>query len=138
MYDLSDRYDNTLAVMRYTVAAMQDVGFSKNEIEDYIDEATKGHNAHLVDVSVEYVNKCNEMSKAYEQSFNDYYSWSNAEDEDDDLNDDCLACDDYMYSKLWGRDFDKDEEDDDEIESYEGFKDHGQYHKYYWEQDFDF
>ena len=131
MYDLSDHYDNTLAVMRYTIAAMQEVGFSKNEIEDYIDEATKSHNSHLIDVSVEYINKCNEMSKAYEQSFNDYYSWSNVED---DSVDDCFECDDYMYSKYWGRDFDE----DDDVESYEGFSGHGQYHKYSWEQDFDF
>lgn len=111
MYDLSNRYDNTLSVMQYTIAAMRDVGFTQGEIEDYIDEATKSHNAHLVDVSVEYVNKCNERVGSYN--------------------------DDFTYSKQWGFDNYDDSYDNDDFEGYEGFSGHS--NKYYWEnEDLDF
>lgn len=126
MYDLSNRYDNTLSVMQYTIAAMRDVGFTQGEIEDYIDEATKSHNAHLVDVSIEYVNKCNERVGSYND---DYYPW-------DDYNDQ-IDNDDFTYSKQWGFDNYDDSYDNDDFEGYEGFSGHS--NKYYWEnEDLDF
>lgn len=127
MYDLSSCYDNTLDVMYYTVTAMRETGFTQSEIEDYVDEATKSHNSNLIDVSIEYVNKCNEKSKAYYESYESF--------DDEDLSYNCNDYNDYSYSKYWGRDFD---EDYDEIESYEGFTGHGQSYQFSWNQDFGF
>lgn len=68
LYDLSDHYTNTFDVLRYTVSAMKDVGFSNCEIDDYLDQATTSNNKHLIDVSIEFVNKCNEVANSYHSS----------------------------------------------------------------------
>lgn len=86
MYDLSGCYDNTLSVMKYTVNAMRETGYSQREIEDYMEEATKSNNAHLVNVSTDYICKCNELCHAYDVASDEYFNYN----------------DDYYYdSSLW-------------------------------------
>lgn len=82
MYDLSNCYTNTFEVLQYTIAVMHEVGFSKNEIDDYMIEATNSDNAHLIDVSIEYINKCNELTNMYNRLYEDDSFY--IDDKDDD------------------------------------------------------
>ena len=49
MYDLTNKFDNTFDVMKYTISAMKEVGYSNKDIEDYIIEATSKDNSNLFD-----------------------------------------------------------------------------------------
>lgn len=140
MYDLSNSYSNAFEVMYYTITAMKEVGFSKDEIDEYMLEATSSDNTNLIDVSMDYVSKCNEYTKAYNDDL-EYYEfdtsnyYNNLEDEDD--------YNGYSYNqKKFG--FDSDEE------CYEGFdscKNHyysfndldeqPKYYRYNWDYDDD-
>ncbi len=71
MYDLTNKFDNTFDVMKYTISAMKEVGYSNKDIEDYIIEATSKDNSKLIDVSIDYINNCNLMSHSYNTN-NDY------------------------------------------------------------------
>lgn len=142
MYDLANRYNNTFDVMQYTVAAMREVGFSKDEIDDYIDEATKSTNANLIDVSTDYICKCNELSDAfskasgYEATYSDFWE-SYSDDTYDDLNDEDKYDEltgELTYSSKWGRDYEHDDYDDD-TDCYEGFNSCKRH--YYWDTDDD-
>lgn len=64
-YDLSDKFDDSLYVLSYTVSAMRESGFKKVDIDNYLLEATRTHNSHLLDVSIEYINMCNDITHAY-------------------------------------------------------------------------
>ena len=55
MYDLTNKFDNTFDVMKYTISAMKEVGYSNKDIEDYIIEATSKDNSKLIDVSIDYI-----------------------------------------------------------------------------------
>ena len=71
MYGLTNKFDNTFDVMKYTISAMKEVGYSNKDIEDYIIEATSKDNSKLIDVSIDYINNCNLMSHSYNTN-NDY------------------------------------------------------------------
>ncbi len=71
MYDLTNKFDNTFDVMKYTISAMKEVGYSNKDIEDYIIEATSKDNSKLIDVSIDYINNCNLISNSYSTN-NDY------------------------------------------------------------------
>ena len=50
---------NSLSVMGYTTSAMRKAGFSK-EIDEYYKQATSGDYDHLLSLSVQWIDKCNE------------------------------------------------------------------------------
>lgn len=51
---------NAFAVMGYVRKAMKQSGFNEQEIKAYTDDAMSGDYDHLLAVSVEMVDKCNE------------------------------------------------------------------------------
>ena len=51
---------NVYAVMGYVSLAMQETGFTKDEINSYRKEAMSGDYNNLLCVSMEYIDKCNE------------------------------------------------------------------------------
>jgi hypothetical protein len=51
---------NAYAVMGYVRKAMKESGFNEKEIKAYLDDAMSGDYDHLLAVSVEMVDKCNE------------------------------------------------------------------------------
>lgn len=51
---------NAIAVMGYVSLAMQETGFTKDEINSYRKEAMSGDYNNLLCVSMEYIDKCNE------------------------------------------------------------------------------
>ena len=51
---------NAYAVMGYVRNAMRECGFEKSEIDTYLQEAMSGDYNHLLYVSMDYVEKCNE------------------------------------------------------------------------------
>lgn len=60
MYDLVGIDGNAYSVMGYVRKAMKESGFSEQEIKAYTDDAMSGDYDHLLCVSVEMVDKCNE------------------------------------------------------------------------------
>ena len=50
---------NAISVMGYVSLAMQETGFTKDEINSYRKEAMSGDYDHLLCVSMEYIDKCN-------------------------------------------------------------------------------
>ena len=60
MYDLVGVNGNAFSVMGYVRNAMKETGFSKTEIEAYTKDAMSSDYDHLLAVSVEFVDKCNE------------------------------------------------------------------------------
>lgn len=126
MYDLSACYENTFDVMKYTISAMKEVGFTKTEIDEYIEKATKKDNATLIDVSTDYISMCNEMGNYYDSSCEDEYDDSVFWDAymvkpNKVLNNKLLSdkYEGYEYSNRWGRDYDDCYLDDNDY--YEGF-----------------
>lgn len=51
---------NAYAVMGYVRKAMKESGFSEQEIKAYLDDAMSSDYDHLLCVSIEMVDKCNE------------------------------------------------------------------------------
>jgi hypothetical protein len=51
---------NAYAVMGYVRKAMKESGFNEQEINAYLDDAMSSNYDHLLAVSVEMVDKCNE------------------------------------------------------------------------------
>jgi hypothetical protein len=51
---------NAYAVMGYVSLAMQETGFTKDEINSYRIEAMRSDYNNLLCVSMKYINKCNE------------------------------------------------------------------------------
>ena len=124
MYDLSDKFSNTFDVIAYTVSAMRETGFNQSDIDDYLIDATSTHNSHLVDVSIEVIDKCNNRINAYnDDSLNDKYF--------DYLDSNCKYYweeeeDSYEgFSDNYNKEYDN---DDDE---YEGFDHANRYSTYY-------
>lgn len=124
MYDLSNKFSNTFDVIAYTVSAMRETGFNQSDIDDYLIDATSKHNSHLVDVSIEFIDKCNSRIDAYnDDSLNDEYFdylesnrkyyWEEEEDSYEGFSDN--------YNKEY-------DNDDDE---YEGFDHANRYSTYY-------
>lgn len=51
---------NAFAVMGYVRKAMKECGFDEQEIKAYLDDAMSSDYDHLLAVSIEMVDKCNE------------------------------------------------------------------------------
>lgn len=64
MYDLVGVDGNAFSVMAYVLRAMREQGFSKHEQEDYRSDAMSGDYNHLLCVSFEMVERCNERAES--------------------------------------------------------------------------
>lgn len=62
-YDLVGVDGNAFSVMGYVRRAMRESGFSREEIEGYIKDATSGDYNNLLCVSVDMIDKCNEKGE---------------------------------------------------------------------------
>lgn len=90
-------------VMAYTVRAMDKSGLMPGDIEDYIAEAVKDSNFHIIEVSKDRLEMCNELlhdSQSNEDWFED--TWR-----------------DHYYSSLWN--------DSDSIDCHNRWDDDGRY-----------
>ena len=61
-YDLVGIDGNAFSVMGYVIRAMRECRFSKEEQNEYQQKAMSGNYDNLLAVSVEYVDKCNEVA----------------------------------------------------------------------------
>jgi len=59
-YSLIGVDGNAFSIMGYVRRAMKETGFTKDEIEAYTKDATSGDYDHLLVVSIDMINKCNE------------------------------------------------------------------------------
>ena len=59
-YSLIGVNGNAFSIMGYVRQAMKETGFTKDEIEAYIKDATSGNYDHLLVVSRDMIEKCNE------------------------------------------------------------------------------
>ena len=111
-------------VMAYTVKAMNKSGLMPCDIEDYIAEAVKDNDLHIIETSKDRLELCNELlhdsrtnKDWYEDSWRDhYYSslWNNSNSD---------------YHNCWDDDGRYDEDDED-IRSYLTYNNHD-----YWDDD---
>lgn len=60
-YDLIGVDGNAFAVMAYVLKAMRECKMSKEEQSDYQTKAMSGDYNHLLAVSIEMIDKCNEI-----------------------------------------------------------------------------
>ena len=60
-YDLVGIDGNAFSLMGYVVKAMKECGFSNDEQNDYLAKATSGNYDNLLCVSMEIIDKCNEI-----------------------------------------------------------------------------
>lgn len=63
MYSLVGIDGNAYSLMGYTQDAMAEQGFSKEEIDVFLKDATSGNYNHLVGVCYMKVRECNERAK---------------------------------------------------------------------------
>lgn len=54
---------NAFNVMGYVRRAMKETGFTREEIEAYTKDATSGDYNHLLVVSIDMIDKCNEKGE---------------------------------------------------------------------------
>lgn len=59
-YSLIGVNGNAFSIMGYVRQAMKETGFTKDEIEAYTKDATSGDYDHLLVVSIDMIDKCNE------------------------------------------------------------------------------
>ena len=59
-YSLVGVDGNAYSIMAYVQSAMKDVGFSKEDIDAYLDDAMSSDYTHLLGVSVKMIHLCNE------------------------------------------------------------------------------
>jgi hypothetical protein len=62
-YDFVGVDGNAFAVMAYVLKAMRECKMSKEEQSDYQTKAMSGDYDHLLAVSVEMIDKCNEITE---------------------------------------------------------------------------
>lgn len=62
-YDLVGVDGNAFAVMGYVLKAMKECKMSKEEQSDYQTKAMSGDYDHLLAVSIEMIDKCNEIAE---------------------------------------------------------------------------
>ena len=62
-YDLVGIEGNAFSVMGYVLKAMKECGMSKEEQSDYQTKAMSGDYNNLLAVSVEMIDKCNEIAE---------------------------------------------------------------------------
>lgn len=51
---------NAFCVLGYVSQAMKDCGYSTQEVNDYIDDATSSNYSHLLSVSYKQIAECNQ------------------------------------------------------------------------------
>lgn len=73
---------NAIAVMGYVSLAMQETGFTKDEINSYRKEAMSSDYDHLLAVSDEMVDKCNEIAGDSDIDFDEADGEIDLEDEE--------------------------------------------------------
>lgn len=56
---------NAFAIMSYVLYAMKDEGFSKEERDEYLEDAKSSDYDHLLCVSVEYIDRVNDRVKGF-------------------------------------------------------------------------
>lgn len=56
---------NAFAIMGYVLHAMKDEGFSKEERDEYLEDAKSSDYDHLLCVSVEYIDRVNDRVKGF-------------------------------------------------------------------------
>lgn len=61
-YDLVGIDGNAFCIMGYVMKAMKECKFSKTDRDAYYKDATSSNYDHLLYVSVEMINKCNEIA----------------------------------------------------------------------------
>lgn len=61
-YNLVGIDGNAFFVMGYVMNAMRECRFSKSDIDAYYKDATSSNYSHLICVSVEMIDKCNEIA----------------------------------------------------------------------------
>ena len=66
-YDLVGIDGNAFAVMDYVLKAMKECGMSKEEQSDYQTKAMSGDYNNLLAISVEMIDKCNEICGSDEE-----------------------------------------------------------------------
>ena len=59
-YSLIGVNGNAFSIMGYVRQAMKETNFNKKEIEAYIKDATSSDYDHLLTVSIDMIDKCNE------------------------------------------------------------------------------
>lgn len=103
----TEGFENVFDLMAYTVKAMKDVGRMIGDIEDYVSDSIKNCNLHIIALSKDMLDGCNEILKTNTDDFDFDTTWR-----------------DHYYSSLW------DEWDDDKDDSCSSTN-----HKYYWDDD---
>ena len=66
-YSLVGQNGNAFNVMGYVAHAMRQCQFDQSEIDDYFEKATSSDYDHLIIVSMEYIDKCNERCGEIEE-----------------------------------------------------------------------
>lgn len=62
-YSLIGVDGNAFSIMGYVRRAMKETGFTREEIEAYTKNATSGDYNHLLAVSIDMIDKCNEKGE---------------------------------------------------------------------------
>lgn len=124
MYSING-LDNVFDVIAYTSSALQESGYTSDEVEDYITEAiNKNYNFDIIEVSKERLEECNKLFKEEpnEDDFNDYYAslWDDDSeiDHEEDVYDYMTGS--YRKKEIWEYDNAVDDVES-EVEAYEGF-----------------
>ena len=60
MYSLEGIDGNAFSIISYVRMAMSETGFTKSEIEGYTKDAMSADYSHLVKVSQDYIEQCNQ------------------------------------------------------------------------------
>ena len=122
MYSLKG-LESIFDVLVYTSKAMEESGFSKEEIDQYICEILPENNYAILEISSDYLNQCNSIhnslhNNSFEDTWRDSYYASLMNDYDlEDNSEADLDSDVYSYltskNEVWF--------DDPDEEAYEGF-----------------
>jgi hypothetical protein len=130
-YDIPLDCDSVFDAMLYTVEAMKDSGFMKEDIANYVSEALDGDNLHILEVTRNTLDDCNSLVKRdCEDIWRDsYYSsfWDDdfvRENENNDENN-YDSCSDYLTVNNALEDINN---IDDDVEMYEGFSSCGNHY----------
>ena len=64
-YNLVGIDGNAYSIMGYVIDAMKEEGFSKAERDEYLRDAMSADYNHLLCVSIDYVEQCNERASRF-------------------------------------------------------------------------
>ena len=64
-YNLVGIDGNAYSIMGYVTDAMREEGFSKAEMDEYLRDAMSADYNHLLCVSIDYVEQCNERASRF-------------------------------------------------------------------------